>query len=506
MSRPRSVRQSMAWLHTWSGLVVGWVLFAIFVTGTASYYRPEISHWMRPELSAAKPDPAAAATRAGAFLQRTMPDAAGWSIKLPNAENPAVEVYWWRSFSGPFHHALLDPASGERAAVRDTQGGDFLYRFHYELSLPPLLGRWIVSACAMILLIALISGIVTHRRIFADFFTFRRDRSAQRGWLDAHNVMGVLALPFHLMIVYTGLVTLSAMLMPWAVQTAYRGDILRYYADAGIMIAGRPPAGRPGAALPLGEIVSRAMAAAGESPELVMITHPGDAVATVTAYFEEPPGLAHLHPQIAYDATTGVELGRVGEAGAATRTGAVMVGLHEAHFAAAPLRLVFFLCGLMGAATVATGLVLWTVARAPKNAAPEGLGLRLVRILNLGTIAGLPAGLAAYFLANRLLPVALDARAEWEVGAFFGIWVLAAAASALYPRPKAWSVALTVPALAFLAIPISDALTVGELRFLGFDLAMAVLGLLLLLAARLAGRRAAMRQPSRANLHRAAEA
>ena len=40
----------------------------------------------------------------------------------------------------------------------------------------------------MILLVALISGIVTHRRIFADFFTFRRDRSVQRGWLDAHNV------------------------------------------------------------------------------------------------------------------------------------------------------------------------------------------------------------------------------------------------------------------------------------------------------------------------------
>ncbi len=30
----RTFRQSMAWLHAWSGLVVGWVLFAVFVTGT----------------------------------------------------------------------------------------------------------------------------------------------------------------------------------------------------------------------------------------------------------------------------------------------------------------------------------------------------------------------------------------------------------------------------------------------------------------------------------------
>jgi uncharacterized iron-regulated membrane protein len=506
VNRPKSFRQSMAWLHTWSGLVVGWVLFAIFVTGTASYYRTEISHWMRPELPDAIPDPVAAATGAGTFLRKTMPEAAGWSIKLPNADMTAVEVYWWQTIGGPFHHALLDPATGERSTVRDTRGGDFLYRFHFELNMPPIWGRWIVSACAMILLIALISGIVTHRRIFADFFTFRRDRSAQRGWLDAHNVMGVLALPFHLMIVYTGLVTLASMLMPWAVKTGYHGDIRRYYADAGLMIAGRPPAGRPGAGLPLGEIVSRAIAATGETPEHVTVSNPGDAAATVTAYFEEPPGLAHLHPQIAYDAATGVELGRVGEAGAATRTGAVMIGLHEAHFAAAPLRFLFFLCGLMGAGTVATGLVLWTVARAPKNAAPEGLGLRLVRILNLGTIAGLPTGLAAYFLANRLLPVTLDARADWEVGAFFTVWVLAAMASALYPRPRAWSIALTVPAFAFLAIPVIDSMTAGQVRFVGFDGAMALLGLLLFLAARLAGRRALARRPAKERLHGTAEA
>ncbi len=494
----------MAWLHTWSGLVVGWVLFAIFVTGTASYYRPEISKWMRPELSEAAPDPVAAATRAGAFLRKTMPDAVGWSVKPPNAENPAVEVYWWQNPGGPYQHALLDPATGERSRVRDSHGGDFLYRFHFELNLPSIWGRWIVSACAMVLLIALVTGIVTHRRIFADFFTFRRDRAAQRGWLDAHNVVGVLALPFHLMIVYTGLVTLASMLMPWPVMTAYHGDGPRYYADAGIMIAGRPPAGRPGAALQLGEIVTRAIAATGQTPEVVMVSSPGDAAATVTAYFEEPPGLAHLHPQIAYDAATGAEIGRIGEAGAATRTGAVMVGLHEAHFAAAPLRLLFFLCGLMGAATVATGLVLWTVSRAPEGADPEGFGLRLVRVLNLGTIAGLPAGLAAYLLANRLLPIDLDARADWEVRGFFGAWILAALASALYPRARAWPLALFVPAVAFLAVPGVDALTVGEVRFLGFDAAMAMLGLLLLVGARLTARRRQGR--TRASLHRAAEA
>ena len=43
-------RQCMAWLHTWTGLVVGWVLFFVFVTGTAGYFAHEIDRWMRPEL------------------------------------------------------------------------------------------------------------------------------------------------------------------------------------------------------------------------------------------------------------------------------------------------------------------------------------------------------------------------------------------------------------------------------------------------------------------------
>ena len=142
MSQPRRFRPAMAWLHTWAGLVVGWVLFAVFVTGTASYYKDDISRWMRPELSQTPVDPAAAATAAGAYLARQADGTGGWLVKLPTPEVPATEVYWWTSFEGPFHHALLDPATGEPSQARETRGGDFLYRFHYELALPSAWGRW----------------------------------------------------------------------------------------------------------------------------------------------------------------------------------------------------------------------------------------------------------------------------------------------------------------------------------------------------------------------------
>ncbi|KZB97281.1 hypothetical protein AU375_06474 [Methylobacterium radiotolerans] len=510
----KTFRQSMAWLHAWSGLVVGWVLFAVFVTGTASYYRPEISQWMRPELRTDRTfgpaDLAAAAERGVAYAQAHAGGARTWFLALPRPDRPVLELFWRTGPGRPPGHVLLDPDSGAPAAVRATRGGDFLYRFHFELNLPPLWGRWIVGACAMIMLVALISGLVTHRRIFADFFTFRRDKSAQRGWLDAHNVTGVLALPFHLMITYTGLATLMVMYVPWGLNTAYRGDSQRYFAESGQITAPRPPAGQPGTLAPVGPLVVRALAMRPEPLERITIVNPKDANATVVAVFEEPHGLSHEHPQIAFDGVTGAVLEvRAGGLRPATKTFTAMVGLHEAHFAGPALRVLFFLCGVAGSAMVATGLLLWAVARLPKGDAPGGFGLRLVQGLNVATIAGLPAAVAAYFLANRLLPAALPARAEWEVGAFFAVWLLVAAAALLRPAGRVWPETLTAAAALYGAVAAAD---VGRLVarrlggdapvepvFLAFDGAMLALAALFLLAVRTIARRGgASRGPAKA--------
>ncbi|GJD52197.1 hypothetical protein OPKNFCMD_4959 [Methylobacterium crusticola] len=501
------LRQSMAWLHTWSGLVVGWVLFAVFLTGTASYYKPEISRWMQPELrreASLGPDVLArAADLAVAHLQAHAAGARTWFITLPQPDRPLLELFWRTRPGTPPGRAVLDPRTGEPAALRETKGGEFLYRFHFELNLPPLWGRWIVGGCAMIMLVALVSGVVTHRRIFADFFTLRRDKSAQRGWLDAHNVTGVLALPFHLMITYTGVVTLALMYMPWGVTAAYRGDAQAYFAETGQITQPRPPAGRPGTLAPVGPMVRQAAATIPGPLERLTVANPRDANATVVAVFEEPHGLSHEHPQVAFDGATGavVEV-RQGGLRPAAKTFTTMVGLHEAHFAGAALRVLFFLCGLMGTAMVATGLVLWTVARLPRSGQAPGPGWRLVHGLNVGTVAGLPAAVAAYFLANRLLPPDLAGRAEWEVWAFFSTWLATTLAAFLPPPRQAWSGALVLAAALYLAVPVADVLTAAAAWddpawFLGFDAAIIALAACLAIIARKVARYEAPRRARR---------
>ncbi len=95
----------------------------------------------------------------------------------------------------------------------------------------------------------------------------------------------------------------------------------------------------------------------------------------------------------------------------------VFYGLHLARFAGPALRRSLFTMGLFGSALVATGLIMWTIKRRPKQwkASRLSFGHGLGERLNIATIAGLPIAIAALPWANRLLSLNLAARGNWEV-------------------------------------------------------------------------------------------
>jgi uncharacterized iron-regulated membrane protein len=80
-------RQSMAWLHIWTGLLAGWVMFFVFVTGTAAFFCDEITRLMQPELPLRVeqqfPPAAEMAETAVDFLARQREPADGWGIWFP---------------------------------------------------------------------------------------------------------------------------------------------------------------------------------------------------------------------------------------------------------------------------------------------------------------------------------------------------------------------------------------------------------------------------------------
>lgn len=538
-------RQSMAWLHTWTGLVVGWILFFVFMTGTAGYFDEEITRWMQPEaplVTAAAPFSAPdAVVRAQDILAATAPTADRWSID-PSWER--TERHWILSWSNPpapgsvsaspagddkprhrRERLIFDPATGivhkpgDRPDVRETDGGLGLYRLHYRLHyMSEHAAILIVGLCTMLMLLAILSGVVTHKKIFKDFFTFRPGKG-QRSWLDMHNIISVTALPFFVMITYSGLVFFMYAYMPATMNAAYGAGhewpndgysnplnprTNNRFDGAGADAGTRPEremdersSAPPAPLTALAPLAAEAERQWGKGAiGGISITHPGRGDARITFIFLDNGLARNARKGITFDGVTGENISPPPfQQGTTWKVQNVIIALHEGLFAGSVLRWLYFLSGLLGCTMIATGLILWTVKRQQKQrGAGDSFSFRLVETLNIGTLAGLPLGVAAYFWANRLLPVGMEGRAAWEYHSLFAamgatfVW-----ATIRRPARKAWEGALWMTGTAFLLLPLLNAFTTdrhlgvtipaGDWVLAGFDLTMLVFGATFMIAA-----------------------
>ena len=179
-----------------------------------------------------------------------------------------------------------------------------------------------MGTAGTVMLVTLVSGLGLHRWSPKDVFVFRPWSLPQCAWFDAHNLTGILALLFHLMITFTSLMIFGSIYMPKEVQFLYGGDFIL----------------------------------------------------------------------------------------------SLLSDLHFAQFGGTALRWLYFLMGLAAAAMIATGLVLWTNKLRKYHAERSGVTrYRVLEALNVATVAGLLVATAVFFWANRVLPVALIDRSQWEM-------------------------------------------------------------------------------------------
>ncbi|MBD8474260.1 PepSY domain-containing protein [Pseudomonas sp. CFBP 8770] len=457
-------RQAMAWLHTWAGLVFGWLLFAIFLTGTLSYFKDEISHWAQPEVPVRALDARASLAQAQTYLQANAGQSSRWFISLPDAREPALSVMWQdpkKSGRGSFTRHTLDPQTGQRIEARDSRGGDFFYRFHYQLQMGYPWGRWLSSLAAMVMLVTLVTGIITHKKIFKEFFTFRPGKGT-RSWLDGHNAVGVLVLPFHLMITYSSLVIFMTMLMPASINSRYDGDAQAFFSE---IYPGNQQvaAGQPAPLANLGALYDRALQQWPEgSIGRVSVQVPGDANAQVQFSRHDGDTVSRdLGAAITFAGTTGAVLERPRESSMPIVVAGTFYGLHMGLFAGPVLRWLYFFCGLASTLLIATGLVMWLGKRQLKHARSgvRPFELRLVEVLNVAGMAGLVLAVAGFMWANRLLPATYPERAGIEVDTFFVVWLLSIVHAAVRSGSKAWTEQLGLAAITLAGVPVLGLLT-----------------------------------------------
>ena len=112
----------MNWFHSWSGLLFGWLLFAVFLTGTLAVFDTEITAWMQPELHEITSDtrqddgPASWPAQLMSPLVREGRDVSTDESLL------RVKLQEKRTFSGQ----AIDPVTGARGDLSRHPGRRFL--------------------------------------------------------------------------------------------------------------------------------------------------------------------------------------------------------------------------------------------------------------------------------------------------------------------------------------------------------------------------------------------
>lgn len=465
-------RASMTWLHTWAGVVLGALLFAIFLMGTLSVFDREIDRWMMPDTRLALPvapyplDPVAERAEALAAPQSPF-----WQLRLPTPREPVVRL-GYRTAGGAFVTRYFDPTTGALLPEPGTLAGTgFIFPFHYRLF--PFyyrlhlrwqdLGYWLVGLAGMSMLALLVSGVVIHRKIFRDFFTFRRERKLPRSDLDLHNLTGVLGLPFHFVMTLSGLIIFSSIYFPGVIDTVYQGDRAAFFQDAYGRYE-RQAAGTAGAAASLDRMVARATNHWGEPPYLLRMYHPGDANAYVQIRRTRETGVSLNNDVLYFDAASG-ELLKSHTASPAVQVQRFIAGIHFIQFDHWPLRWLYFVLGLSGCVMIATGYIYWLETRRKRHAKQGLPGVRIVEGLTVGSVTGIVIATLAFLVFNRLLPLGATFdgydRAALEAWVFYLVW-LATFAHAWLRLHRAWrEQCWLIAALALLA-PVLNGITTGD--------------------------------------------
>ncbi|WP_332908854.1 PepSY-associated TM helix domain-containing protein [Sphingomonas mollis] len=318
---------------------------------------------------------------------------------------------------------------------------------------------------AMAMMAMCVSGVVIHRRIFADFFTLRVVSKAQRTTLDLHNLTGVVGLPFNFLISFTGLVILMGTYLPGIQAVLYPGEPAAFAVEA----YGTPrasPAKQPADLAPLGAMVGQAQRRwAVAAPATVLVFNPGDRAALVHVHQDTGARVTMDANTVVFDGATGRVVAGPHRYSPTLMTLSYLSGMHYTWFRHTTLRWLYFVSGLAGCALIATGFLFWIQSRAKQHAKAGVRGLALVRGLSVGATAGLVLASLAFLVANRLLPdlptIAGVPRAWMEVRVFCVVWLLAFANAWLRPH-TAWRDQSVAIGVACFAAVLLDWVTTGN--------------------------------------------
>ncbi len=463
-------RRSMTTVHSWAGVMFGSLLMVVFWMGSLSVFDREIDRWMMSDIEAPalNHDSLSQNVSLDSVLRPHIDEllAAGarqWGSSLPDERTPYFRFFYQRA-DGVFVSEKIDPHRGlpignEGRTGNETLGASgFFFPFHFRLNLNwKGLGHNLVGAAAMAMLLLLVSGVVVHRKIIAEFFLFRTDKSFQRNNLDLHNLSSVLALPFHFLITLSGLIVFMSIYVPDIGRLVYtdKSDAWgAFYAEAADTFR-RPPSGRTGGLASLDAMRAKAEAHWRDEVGFIRLRHAGDANAVVEMGRQVGGELSWNIDKVYFDAGSGERLYAT-DIKPMMQLQRFFVGLHFAQFDHWPLRFLYFGSGLLSCVMIATGFFFWLATRRRRHERQAVAGFTAVEAVTVASTTGLLLATLGYLVSNRIyaLTEVPTPRALFETGGFYAIWLLSLLHALGRPLAVACRQQLAAIVMAGLAAPL----------------------------------------------------
>jgi uncharacterized iron-regulated membrane protein len=461
-------------VHTWTGIGAGLLLFIAFYAGAITMFKESLTAWATPPTVSAMPS--VPIDQADTLIERTLAayPAAGQRFNLSLAGDGRAQLSW-QPAPGRRWNAWLD-GQGQLHAVesRLSDAARFIDVLHMTAGVPGGydVGMGVMGAVSLLYGLALVSGVVVLLpTLIKDLFALRIGKNLKRMWLDTHNAIGILSLPFHVVMALSVVAFgLSDYIFDVQDKVIYSGTLKPmmtaqnpFFAKAPT-VSGAAPAMVPPTAL-LSTVHRRAPHFVPTSLRYLRAGQPGATVFVAGAdvrYLARSGGFALMDP------VTGALLnaqflpgdGSGNNWSAAT---SAFFALHFGSYGGAPVRWGYFVLGLAGAFLFYSGNLLWIESRR-KTMRRDGVPVRqrrstfLMAALTVGVTLGCVCGISLTLAAGKLLANRVSDLHAWHIGLYYTTFVAAIGWAMLRGAARASVELLALATLVTAAIPVASAI------------------------------------------------
>ncbi|MFC0634690.1 PepSY-associated TM helix domain-containing protein [Brevundimonas balnearis] len=354
--------------HSGLGLAFAALIYLVCFSGVPAVFVAELEQWEQPRQPTVTYASDAAVTRAAEEgLARARALGADHSLQLFLPTEDVARLRVRAVGDDGTDHAWYADENGALTEGVSTPFSDFVAHFHADLHLPEPWGAYLVGLTGVALLSSLISGVLSHPRVFRDAFHLRWGGAKRLQEADLHNRISIWGLPFHIAVSLTGaFLGLAGLIVTVLAFAAYDGD-----AGKAVEAVLGPQPGPSEAPAPLPDIAAIRARVLAMSPGaeglFVIIEHPGTEGQVMTYDAIAPGHLAaaeryHFEGDGTFIRTAGGADGPMG-----MQIFAAMSPLHFGTFGGLAVKIAYGLLGLGLCVVTSSGVAIWLARRRDKG-------------------------------------------------------------------------------------------------------------------------------------------